>query len=300
MPPRMRVAILDDYQEVALTSTDWSVLKDRVSIDVYSNTIADEDKLAQRLKDYEIICAMRERTKFPASLLGKLPKLRLIATTGVRNAGIDIGYARANGIVVSGTGAGGNSTVEHIWALILAVARNISTDDGNVKRGLPQWQTSVPVGLHGKTLGLLGIAKAFGMNVIGWSPNLTPERAHNAGVQFAQTKEDLLLRSDFISLHLVLSERTRHILTQADFDIMKPTALLINTSRGPLVDETALIDAIRKKKISGAGLDVFDQEPLPIVHELRMLENITLTPHTGYVNDTNYEVISSFPANTRR
>ncbi|KAG6853583.1 hypothetical protein C0991_003107 [Blastosporella zonata] len=300
IPPSMRVAILDDYQEVALTSADWSRLQGRVSIDVYTSAVNDEDALVRCLEGYEVICAMRERTKFPASVLDRLPHLRLIATTGMRNAGIDVAHARERGIVVSGTGSGGNSTLEHIWALILAVARNIAVDNASVKLGSAKWQTTIATGLHGKILGLVGvgrlgtqtaqIAKAFGMKVIGWSPNLTPERAESAGVGYAQSKEDLLRQSDIVSLHLVLSEHTRHIISGQDFAHMKPSALFINTSRGPLVDEAALINALKNKTIAAAGLDVFDKEPLPADHELRGLENVTLTPHTGYVNDTNYEV----------
>lgn len=296
----LRAAILDDYQQVGLKSADWSTLKDRVSVDTYSDTITDEDVLVQRLEGYHIICAMRERTKFSAALLDRLPILRLIATTGMRNAGIDVVHASKKRIIVSGTNSGGNSTLEHIWALILAVARNIVADDANIKRSNTQWQTSIPFGLHGKTLGLIGvgrlgtqtarIAKTFNMNVIGWSPNLTRERAQNAGVEFAQSKEQLLRQSDIVSLHLVLSESTRHIITTSDFAAMKLTAVFINTSRGPLVEEDALVDALKNKTIAGAGLDVFDKEPLPPDHELRKLSNVTMTPHTGYVNDTNYEV----------
>jgi len=218
----------------------------------------------------------------------------------MRNAGIDVVHASKKVIVVSGTSSGGNSTLEHIWALTLAVARNIVAEDANIRRGDVKWQTTIPFGLHGKTLGLLGvgrlgtqtakIAKAFNMKVIGWSPNLTRERAQSAGVEFIQSKEKLLRHSDIVSLHLVLSESTRHIISASDFAVMKPTALFINTSRGPLVDEAALIDALKKKKIAGAGLDVFDKEPLPPDHELRKLGNVTVTPHTGYVSDTNYEV----------
>ncbi|RDB29216.1 Glyoxylate reductase [Hypsizygus marmoreus] len=297
---RVRVAILDDYQRVALTSADWSCVNSRIAVDVFTDTIAEEGALVQRLEGYQIICAMRERTKFSQSLLDRLPHLKLIATTGMQNAGIDVEHAKKKGIFVSGTGSGGNSTLEHIWALILAVARHIAVDDANVKGGNPLWQTSIPVGLQGKTLGIIGvgrlgtktakIAKAFGMKVVGWSPNLTPERAEEAGVEYASSKEDLLRRSDVVSLHLVLSDRTRHIISAPDIALMKPTAFLINTSRGPLVDESALVDALKSQRIAGAGLDVFDVEPLPVAHPLRKLGNVTLTPHTGYVNDTNYEV----------
>ncbi|KAF8168215.1 D-isomer specific 2-hydroxyacid dehydrogenase [Crassisporium funariophilum] len=293
-----RIAILDDYQGVALSSADWSPLKDRTTIDVYRDTIADEDGLVQRLKDYQIICAMRERTKFTRSLLDRLPNLRLIATTGMKNLGIDTPYANEKGVIVSGTGGAGNATLEHIWALILATVRYITVEDSNVKAKLPQWQSTMPLGLAGRTLGLVGvgrlgsqtgkIAKAFNMRVVAWSPNLTPERAQNAGVEFVSTKAELFKTSDIISLHLVLSEKTRHIITKEDLALMKATAFFINTSRGPLVDENALIEALEKEQIAGAGLDVFDIEPLPIDHPIRSLKRVTLSPHTGYITDTNY------------
>ncbi|KAJ3937705.1 MAG: D-isomer specific 2-hydroxyacid dehydrogenase [Lentinula lateritia] len=274
-----------------------------VDVDVFTETLSDEDSLAKQLEPYEIICAMRERTKFLPSLLDRLPNLRyqkLIATTGRVNRGIDVNYAKEKGIHVSGTGSAGNATVEHIWALIMSVARQIVAEHINIRMGNPQWQTVVPMGLAGSTLGLIGvgrlgsatakIAKVFGMKVIGWSPNLTPERAEAQGVEFIASKQELLGRSDIVSLHLVLSERTTKIINAADLDSMKMSAYLINTSRGPLIDEPALVDALKNKKIAGAGLDVFDQEPLPLDHPLRFLDNVTLSPHNGYVNQSNYEV----------
>ncbi|KAI3622795.1 phosphoglycerate dehydrogenase [Moniliophthora roreri] len=242
---------------------------------------------------------MRERTKFTRSLFDRLPNLKFIATTGTRNRGIDVEYAQEKGISVSGTGSGGNSTVEHIWALIMAVARDIVKEHNNIRNRNPQWQTSVAVGLQNKTLGLIGlgrlgseiakIAKVFGMRTIGWSPHLTSERAATAGVEFIASKEELLKESDIISIHMVLSESTKGLIGPDDFKRMKPSALLINTSRGPLVNEEALIEALRSGKIASAGLDVFDQEPLPLDHPLRRQENVTLSPHNGYVSDTNYE-----------
>jgi len=226
-----------------------------------------------------------------------LPKLRLLCTTGMRNAAIDLESARKNNVVVCGTGGGGNSTLEHIWAVILATARNIIVEHQNVRNGL--WQTTVPCGLSGKTLGLIGvgklgtqtaqIAKAFGMKVIGWSPNLTPERAAEAGVEFA-SKERLFRSSDIVSVHLVLSASTRHLIGSQDLALMKPSAFLINTSRGPIVHEEALLQAMKNKTIAGAGLDVFDIEPLPVDHPLRGLDNTVLSPHLGYVSDDNYKV----------
>ncbi|KAI0673423.1 D-isomer specific 2-hydroxyacid dehydrogenase [Trametes maxima] len=296
---RARVAILDDYQNVAFKFADWSSIKDRLQIDTFPDTTNDEDVLAKRLEPYAIICAMRERTKFRASLLDRLPNLRFIATTGPYNAGIDVAYAKTKGVVVSGTGGKGNSTLEHIWALLLATVRYITLEDARTKAGAVPWQVTIPFGLSGRTLGLVGvgrlgtatgrIAKAFGMEVIGWSPNLTPERAEAAGVTFIATKEELFRRSDVLSVQMVLSERTRHLITGADLALLKPTAFFINTSRGPLVDEKALIKVLREKRIAGAGLDVFDEEPLPLDHPIRQLSNVTLSPHTGYVSDSNYE-----------
>jgi len=295
-----RVAILDDYQGVALSSADWAPLKGRVVIDVFRDTILDEDDLVRRLEGYDIICAMRERTKFPRSLLDRLPKLQLIATTGPYNAGIDSVYAKTKGIIVSGTGGAGGATLEHIWALILATVRYITVEDVNVKSGNAQWQSTMPLGLAGRTLGLVGvgrlgtstakIAKAFNMKVIGWSPNLTPERAQAADVDYVKTKAELLKQSDVVSIQMVLSDSTRHMITYEDLAMMKPTAFFINTSRGPLVDENALIKILKEERIAGAGLDVFDVEPLPLDHPIRNLKRVTLSPHTGYLTDSNYAV----------
>ncbi|THH33554.1 hypothetical protein EUX98_g657 [Antrodiella citrinella] len=295
-----RVAILDDYQKVAFTLADWAPLQDRVSIDVFTDTISDEDALVARLEPYSIICAMRERTKFRASLLDRLPNLKFIATTGMKNAGIDVAYAKTKGIVVSGTGGSGDSTTEHIWALILSTARYIVTEHAGVRASRQLWQSTIPVGLQGKTLGLVGvgklgqktakIAQVFGMKVIGWSPHLTRERAEAAGVGFVETKAELLQSSDIVSIQMVLSESTVHLIKAEDLALLKPSAIFINTSRGPLVDEDALVEVLQKKKIAAAGLDVFDLEPLPLDHPLRGLDNVTLSPHMGYVSDDNYKV----------
>ncbi|EPQ60599.1 D-isomer-specific 2-hydroxyacid dehydrogenase NAD-binding protein [Gloeophyllum trabeum ATCC 11539] len=298
--PEIRVAILDDYQNVSLTSADWSPVQGRCIIDVYRDTLSSEDDLVRRLEPYQVICAMRERTRFPASLLDRLPDLKLIATTGPFNAAIDVGHARSKSILVSGTSGKGNSTLEHIWTLILASARYLVQEDANIKKQARQWQSYIPLGLAGRTLGLVGvgrlgsatakIAKAFEMRVIGWSPHLTPERAAQAGVEFVASKEELFRQSDVVSVHMVLSDATRHLVTESDLQSMKPTAFFINTSRGPLVDEVALVRVLQQRKIAGAGLDVYEVEPLPQDHPLRTLENVTLTPHTGYVSDTMYEV----------
>jgi len=296
----IRVAILDDYQKVALTTADWSPFAGKLDIHVFTDTLLDEESLAKRLEPYEIICTMRERTKFLPPLLDRLPNLRLITTTGRTNRGIDVEYAKQKGILVCGTGGGGNATVEHIWALIMSVARYIVTEHMNIKAGNPQWQTVVPMGLSGATLGLIGvgrlgkaiakIAKVFDMKVVGWSPNFTPERAAEAGVEFAASKEELLKQSDIVSIHMVLSERSKHIIGAADLATMKNTAFIVNTSRGPLIDEAALVHVLQNKRIAGAGLDVFDVEPLQFDNPLRVLENVTLSPHNGYVSTTNYEV----------
>ncbi|KZT42565.1 D-isomer specific 2-hydroxyacid dehydrogenase [Sistotremastrum suecicum HHB10207 ss-3] len=297
---RVRVAILDDYQGVSTELADWSRLHDQVDVQVYRDTLSDEDSLIKRLEPYTIICAMRERTKFPASLLDKLPNLRLITTTGLQNRGIDIAAAKSKGIVVSGTTGVGNSTLEHIWAILLGAVRYIAQEDRRVKQANTQWQHVIPLGLHGKTLGLVGlgnlgkgtarIAKAFNMHVIAWSPHLTQERCDEAGVGFAKTKEALFSTSDIVSIQMVLSPSTRHLIGASDFSIMKPTAFFVNTSRGPIVDEAALVDVLKRKAIAGAGLDVYDLEPLPLDHPLRSLDNVTLSPHLGYVSDDNYKV----------
>ncbi|RXW20952.1 hypothetical protein EST38_g4902 [Candolleomyces aberdarensis] len=286
-----RVAVLDDYQSLSIKLADWYAVRDKVSsIDVFTDTLHDEDALVERLAPYQIVSAMRERTKFPASLIDRLPNLKLIATTGFRNLGIDSAHAWSKGIVVSGTGAGGNSTLEHIWALLLATVRSIVVEDRNIKNGNPQWQNTLPLGLSGRTLGLIGIAKLFNLRVIGWSPHFTPERAEAAGVEYIPTKSQLLRESDIVSLHIVLSASTRHILSRDDLALLKPTSFLINTSRGPLVDEAALIDVLREGKIAGAGLDVYDIEPLPLDHPIRTLKNVTLSPHSAYLSDTNFKV----------
>ncbi|KAI0778467.1 D-isomer specific 2-hydroxyacid dehydrogenase [Trametes elegans] len=296
---RVRVAILDDYQNVAFKFADWSSIQDRIQVDSFPDTTADENVLVKRLEPYPIICAMRERTKFTASLLDRLPNLRLIATTGLRNRGIDVAHAKTKGVIVAGTTGKGNSTLEHIWALILATVRYVVVEDARTKAGAVPWQGTIPMGLAGKTLGLVGVgnlgtatgivAKVFGMKVIGWSPNLTPERAESAGVTFISSKEELLRRSDVLSIQMVLSERTHHMITAADLALLNPTAFFINTSRGALVDESALVEVLKEKKIAGAGLDVFEEEPLPLDHPLRKLSNVTLSPHMGYVSDSNYE-----------
>jgi phosphoglycerate dehydrogenase-like enzyme len=293
----MRLAILDDYQNVALTMADWDGLRPSLEIQTFRDTLAGEDAAAALLGDFEIVVAMRERTAFRRSLLERLPKLKLLVTTGMVNASIDIKAAAARGIVVSGTSSLRHPTAELTWGLILALARNITREDAGMRRGA--WQTTVGVGLHGKVLGILGLGKlgsqvatfgkAFLMDVIAWSENLTVEHCNSLGVQRVE-KQDLFRRADFLTIHTVLSKRTRGIVGPEELAAMKSTAYLINTSRGPIVEERALLAALETRKIAGAALDVYDQEPLPADHPLRRLENVILTPHLGYATEENYRV----------
>jgi len=293
----MRLAILDDYQNVALTMADWDGLRPSLEIQTFRDPLAGEDAAAALLGDFEIVVAMRERTAFRRSLLERLPKLKLLVTTGMVNASIDIKAAAARGIVVSGTSSLRHPTAELTWGLMLALARNITREDAGMRRGT--WQTTVGVGLHGKVLGILGLGKlgsqvatfgkAFLMDVIAWSENLTVEHCNSLGVQRVE-KQELFRRADFLTIHTVLSKRTRGIVGPEELAAMKSTAYLINTSRGPIVEERALLAALETRKIAGAALDVYDQEPLPADHPLRRIENVILTPHLGYVTEENYRV----------
>ena len=296
----MRVAILDDYQNTALASADWSLISGRTEIEVFTDHLFDEDEIVKRLQDFEVICAMRERTPFTGSLIERLPNLKLIISSGMRNRGIDIEAAKKNNVVVCGTKSVGKPTAELAWGLILALARKIATEDMNVRAG--GWQQSIGEGLIGKTLGIAGlgnlgsrmakIAKAFDMNVIAWSENLTQERCEEFGVKLVD-KEGLLLNSDFLTIHLILSERTRGIFKAEDLCRMKSTSYIINTARGPIIDEDALINALKNKTIAGAGIDVFSVEPLPADHPFRHLQNTVVTPHLGYVEEENYRAYFS-------
>ncbi|THF77274.1 D-2-hydroxyacid dehydrogenase family protein [Cohnella fermenti] len=295
---KLRCAILDDYQNVALSFADWSELEDRVEPVVYREHTEDERELAEKLQDFPIIVIMRERTPFPASLFARLPKLRLLVTTGMRNASIDLAAAAAHGVVVSGTGGAGAGTAELTWALLLGLARSLTAENEALRRN-GRWQSTIGVDLYGKRLGLLGLGRigsqvakvgqAFGMEVAAWSQNLTAERAAEVGVRYA-AKDELLSESDFVSIHLVLSERTRGLLGPRELSLLKPSAYLINTSRAPIVDQEALIDTLRNGRIAGAGLDVYDIEPLPPSHPYRSLANVLATPHIGYVTEEAYRV----------
>jgi phosphoglycerate dehydrogenase-like enzyme len=293
----MRVAVLDDYQRRAEQFADWPSLGSDVAVSFFHSPI-ERSELASTLADFDVLVLMRERTAFPRSVLEQLPRLELLVTTGMRNASVDIDYLRDRGVVVCGTGlsrsqaAGVPSTVEVAWALIFAIFKRVTIEDRALRAGV--WQLDLPRNLAGATLGLAGLgrlggamvgpARAFGMEVIAWSENLTSERAAELGVDKV-SKDELLERSDVLSIHLVLSDRTRGLFGAGDLALMKSSAVLVNTSRGPIVDEGALIDALRSRSIAGAGLDVYDREPLPADHELLTLENAVLLPHLGYVSE---------------
>ena len=290
-----RCAIIDDYQGCALDMADWSVLARDVEVEAFRDHIAGEDEFARRLGGFEFICAMRERTPFPRSIFKQLPRLELLLTSGMRNLSIDGAAAKDHGVTVCGTPSLGYPTAELTWGLILALARSIPVEDRATRAG--GWQQTLGVGLEGKTLGVIGlgrlgsrvtkVGKAFGMEVVAWSQNLTEERCREVGATLAD-KETLLRSSDVVSIHLLLSDRTRGLIGASDLALLKPDAFLVNTSRGPIVDEAALIDTLERRAIAGAGLDVFDIEPLPADHPFRRLENTVITPHLGYVSIENY------------
>ena len=292
-----KIAVLDDYQNVALEMADWSVLPDDADVTVFNAYLGDTDAVAARLAEFNIVGIMRERTPFPRALFEKLPNLKLLVTTGMRNASVDLAAAADHDVVVCGTRGLARNTVELTWALILAVARSLPFEDRRMRHG--GWQTTLGRDLEGATLGVIGlgrlgsqvatVGKAFGMNLLAWSQNLTAERAAEFDAALV-SKEDLLARADFITIHLILSGRTRGLIGAADLARMKPDAYLINTSRGPIVDEAALIAALAAKRIAGAGLDVYDIEPPPIDHPLRRLDNVVLSPHIGYVTGNTYRV----------
>jgi phosphoglycerate dehydrogenase-like enzyme len=305
---KYRIAVLDDYQNVALASADWSVLHDRAQIEVFQDHLADPDIVIERLLPFDVVCVMRERTPLPRHVIERLPNLKLIASTGAGNASIDLAAARDQGITVVHTGYSSEATIEFTWALILAAARNIVTESNSVRSG--GWQQSVGADLHGKTLGILGLGRigsqvarlgsAFGMKLVAWSQNLTAEAANAAGAALV-TKEQLFEQADILTIHLVLSSRTRGLVGAAELGRMKPTARLINTSRGPIVDEQALIGALQRRQIAGAAVDVFEVEPLAPSHPFRMLDNVLATPHIGYVSQGLYATFyGDTVANIRR
>ncbi|MGX1105058.1 MULTISPECIES: D-2-hydroxyacid dehydrogenase family protein [Bradyrhizobium] len=287
---RLRCAILDDYFDIALSVADWPKVKDRVDVTVFDKPFASEAEAATKLKDFEIICAMRERTPFPKSLLDALPRLQLLITSGMRNAAIDMEAAKDRKVVLCGTQYSRDPTAPLTMGLILELTRGIGRENARMHAG-EAWQTFAGTEIEGKTLGIIGLgklgnkvagmAKVFGMNVIAWSPNLTPEKCNEAGVGYA-SKDELFATSDIITIHVVLSPRSRGLVGAADLARMKPSAYLVNTARGPIVDEDALFAALRDKTIAGAGIDVFSVEPLPSDHPLRKLDNVVITPHLGY------------------
>ncbi|MCF2522515.1 D-2-hydroxyacid dehydrogenase family protein [Bradyrhizobium sp. G127] len=293
---RYRVAILDDYQNVALKLADWPKLGHKVDITVFDKPFVSSDEAIHALKDFEIVCAMRERTHFTREVLTALPNLKLLLTSGMKNAAFDMDAAKERGVTVCGTGGFGNATASLAIGLMLELTRHIGLENARMHAGEP-WQVTMGEDVEGKTLGVVGlgklgtkvatIAKTLGMNVIAWSQNLTPEACAAAGVGYA-AKEELFATADIISIHLILSSRTRGLIAAADLVRMKPTAYLVNTARGPIVDEAALLDVLQKRKIAGAALDTFSMEPLPVDHPIRKLDNVVLTPHLGYVTAENY------------
>lgn len=297
-----RCAILDDYRRVALRMADWERLAGQVEVTTFAEHFSEADALVAALEPFDIVVAMRERTPFPAAVLERLPRLRLLVTTGQRNAAIDVEAARRRGIVVSGTRGRSEPTAELTWALILAWARHLVKENEAFRTGGP-WQQTIGVDLYGKRLGIVGVGRigsrvarvglAFGMDVVAWSPHLTPERAAEAGVVMAASKEELFATSDFVTIHLVLGPTTRGLVGEADLKRMRPTAFLVNTSRAAIVDTDALVRALQEGWIAGAGLDVYDIEPLPNDHILRRLPNVLATPHLGYVSEATYRLFFS-------
>ena len=290
----MRIAILDDYFDAARRLADWARLRARADIQVFTEHLGSEENAAKRLADFEIIVGMRERTPFPATLIRKLPKLKLLITTGMRNLSFDLEAARSQGITVCGTGGVGSPASELAVGLMIALMRDIPGQSSSMRQG--GWQTRPGYDLAGKTLGLLGLGRlggavaavghAFNMKVIAWSQNLTGERAAECHARRVE-KDELFRQSDVLSIHLILSDRTRGIVGVRELSLMKPTAYLINTSRGPIVDEAALLKILQEKKIAGAAIDVYSVEPLPADHPIRQLDNVLLTPHLGYVSMEN-------------
>ncbi len=300
MPPpatKHRCAVLDDYQDVALKMADWSGLAGEVDITVFNRPLGTPDETVRKLQGYSIVVLTRERTAFPRAVIEALPDLRLIVTTGARNPSLDVAAAKERGITVCNTPTAGNPTALIAIGLMLELTRHIGQESERLHQGA-FWQSTIGPDLEGKTLGVIGLGKlgarvarigaAMGMAVIAWSQNLTAERCKEAGVGFAGTKDELLRQADVVSIHVVSSARSRGLIGAREFALMKPTAYLVNTARGPIVDEAALIESLQVRRIAGAGLDVFDQEPLPVGHPLRTLDNVVLSPHLGYVTQENF------------
>ena len=291
----MKVAILDDYQAIADQLVDWSRFKNSCDVKVFNHPFENEEHAIENLKDFEALLIMRERTPITKKLINGCPKLKFIATSGMRNLGIDLDYAKSKGIIVSGSEGNKNPTAELTWALILGLSRNLKQESENMYQGY--WQTTIGFELKGKTLGIMGlgklgcmvakVGKAFGMDVIAWSENLKMSHAEENGA-LAVTKDELFEKSDFLSIHYLLSDRSRNLVKYEDLAKMKKTAFIINTSRGPIINEDDLIQALQEEIIAGAGLDVYNIEPLPENHKLRFLPNVLLTPHIGYVTVDNY------------
>ena len=296
----MKVALLDDYQNVAMTMADWDRLKGRAEIVPFHEHIPDQNELVRRLQPFDAVMLVRERTKFPRAVIERLPNLKLIITAAHWNVAIDLDAATEHNVQVCGTEDWGFATAELALGLMIALARNITIEDRAMREG--RWQTTLGSGLHGKTLGIVGLGllgsqmarfgQVLGMEVLAWSQNLTDETAAKAGAKRV-SKQELLSRSDVVTIHLKLSDRTRGLIGRDDLTAMKPTAYIVNTSRGPIIDEAALLDALRAKRIAGAGLDVYGHEPLPADHPLRKLDNVILLPHVGYVVEQNYRLVYS-------
>ena len=297
MPLKLKAAILDDYQMVSTSFADWSVITDRVELTIFDQHESDQTRLIQRLQPFGILCVMRERTPLNRKILSQLPNCKLIISTGVRNASIDLPAAEEFGITVKNTGYLASGAPELTWGLLLAIARHIPQEFQNIQSG--KWQTTVGTDLKGKTIGIIGLgrigiriakyAQAFEMRILAWSPNLTKEKAIEAGAILV-TKDELFKESDFITIHMVLSERSKELIKMHDLKLMKSTAFLINTSRGPLIRESDLIEVLTERKIRGAALDVYDTEPLNPDHPFRKLDNVLATPHIGFVTEDTYHL----------
>ena len=291
----MKVAILDDYLDVVLTLVDWTSLPNGTTVERFTDHLTDEDKLAQRLEPFDFIVVKRERTPFPRTLLQRLPNLKLMVVGNTHNRKIDIATATELGILVTGTERFGTAAAELTWGLILALVRHIPGEDGAVREG--HWHHGLGSVLEGKTLGIVGLGRigtkiaalgnAFGMTVIAWSQNMTPKKAQAASARYVE-RDELFRHADIVTIHVALSERTEKLIGAHELGLMKPSAYIVNTARGPIIDENALIKVLENKSIAGAGLDVFEQEPLPADHIFRKLDNIIVTPHIGYVTKESF------------